>query len=155
MKKSFFLLLILALTFQMKAQPANCEFNRSFITIHFGTGNVRDVNTAVPLNYKRISGSCPNDGYYSYTAYTSDCFVGQWHTLDQDHTPGDVSGNMLLVNSSHDKGTFFTTTLNGFKSGTTYEFSLWLMNVCKVNSPCPFTLLPNITIQLQTFSQLE
>ncbi|MEO6330198.1 MAG: hypothetical protein ABIO55_14795, partial [Ginsengibacter sp.] len=152
MKKSFSLLLILAFTIQMKAQTTNCAFNRPFITVHFGTGNVRDVNTTVPDNYERISGSCPNDGYYSYTAYTTDCFGDQWFTLNEDHTPGDISGNMLVVNSSNDRGTFFNTTLNSFKGGTTYEFSLWLMNICKVSSPCPFTLLPNITISLQTLA---
>ncbi|MEO6455544.1 MAG: hypothetical protein ABIN97_15800 [Ginsengibacter sp.] len=150
MKESVFFLLILPFVLQLKAQPANCEFKQPVITIHFGAGNVRDLNTDVSGNYERIPGSCPNDGYYSYTPYTSDCFGDQWFTLNEDHTPGDISGNMMMVNSSHKIGTFFSITLNGLKGGTTYEFALWLMNVCKISSPCPFPLLPNITILLQT-----
>jgi hypothetical protein len=84
---------------------------RPVITIHFGSGNVRDLNTGALPNYQRISGSCPDDGYYTYTPYTRGCFNGQWFTLKEDHTVADVFGNMMLVNSSHSPGKFFTTTL--------------------------------------------
>lgn len=119
-------------------------------TMHFGSGNVRDVNTVEPPHYERVSGSCPDDGDYTYTAYTTDCFGGQWLALKEDHTPGDISGNMLLVNSAHTSGAFLTTTINDLKRNTTYELAMWLVNVCKINSPCPSILLPNITILLQT-----
>ncbi len=149
LKKLLFLLLILPFSFQPKAQPANCTFKQPVITIHFGTGNVGEVNT-VPSNYSRVISSCPTDGHYTYTSYTSDCFRGDWLTLPEDHTPGDVSGNMMLVNASPFSGKFLTTTINGLKSGTTYEFAVWLMNVCKPTDKCPFPLLPRITIQMQT-----
>jgi hypothetical protein len=57
---------------------------------------------------------------------------------------------MLVVNSSYSPGTFLTTTINGLKNGATYEFGVWLMNVCKISDKCPYPLLPNITIRLQT-----
>jgi hypothetical protein len=57
---------------------------------------------------------------------------------------------MMLVNAAHSSGTFLTTTINGLKSSTTYEFGAWLMNVCRISDKCPFPLLPNITIRLQT-----
>ncbi len=148
MRKLLFLLLILPFTFQLKAQPVNCTFKQPVITIHFGTGNIRDLNTTD--NYVRVTSSCPTDGHYTYTSYTSNCFRGDWLTLPEDHTPGDVAGNMMLVNASPASGTFLTTTIKGLKSGTTYEFGAWLMNVCKPSDKCPFPLLPNITIQLQT-----
>ncbi len=44
------------------------------------------------------------------------------------------------------------TTINGLKSSTTYEFAVWMMNVCKISDKCPYPLLPNITIRLQTLS---
>ncbi len=150
MKKLVFLLLLLPFTFQPKAQPANCTFKQPLITIHFGTGNVRDVNTAELSNYERVASSCPTDGHYAYTSYTGDCFRGDWLTLPEDHTAGDEDGNMMLVNASPESGTFLTTTINGLKSGTTYEFAVWLMNLCKPSDKCPFPLLPNITIQLKT-----
>jgi hypothetical protein len=57
---------------------------------------------------------------------------------------------MMLVNSSHRTGTFFSTTLDGLKGSTTYELGLWLMNVCRISDKCPFPLLPDITVRLQT-----
>ena len=140
----------LPFAFQSKAQSANCTFKKPFITIHFGTGKVNDLNTAMPSNYRRVESSCPSDGHYTYTSHTEDCFRGDWFTLSEDHTPGDNAGNMMLVNASPSSGTFLTTTINGLKSGTTYEFAVWLMNVCKISDKCPFPLLPRITVWLQT-----
>lgn len=151
MKQSVFLLLVF-FALQLKAQPSNCVLKQPVITIDFGSGYISDVNIVTPANYERVRKYCPNDGHYAYTPYTSDCFDAHWFTLDEDHTPGDVSGNMLLVNSSYDAGTFLKTTLNGLKAGATYEFAAWLMNVCKISSHCPFLLLPNLTILLQTGS---
>jgi hypothetical protein len=151
-KEPIFLLLSLVLFFQLKAQPANCIFKKPVITIHFGTGNVRDVNTAVLPYYERVPGYCPRDGHYVFTPFTSDCFSGDWLTLAEDHTPGDKSGNMLIVNSSYNTGTFLKTVISGLKGGTTYEFGVWLMNVCRISDKCPYPLLPNISITLQTAS---
>jgi hypothetical protein len=138
--------------FQAKAQLATWTFKEPVITIHFGTGNVRDMNTVMHYNYERVGSYCPTDGHYTYTSYTSDCFRGDWFTVTEDHTSGDVDGNMMLVNSSYNKGTFFRTALNGLKGGTTYEFSVWMMNVCKISDKCPYPLLPNITMWLKTLS---
>lgn len=135
----------------VNAQTGNCIFKPPVITVHFGTGkNVSDINTTRLRSYERVNFSCPPDGYYTFTSYTSDCFDGDWFTLPEDHTPGDVNGNFMLVNASYDVGPFFNTTLSGLKSNTTYEFGVWMMNVCRITDKCPFPLLPNITIQLKT-----
>jgi hypothetical protein len=149
-KGFIFLFLTLCFAFKPKGQPINCVFKKPVITIHFGTGNSRDVNTTGSFNYERVRSSCPTDGHYSYTPYTSECFSGDWFTIIEDHTAGDESGNMLLVNSSYRTGAFLTTTINGLKGGTIYEFGVWLMNVCKISEKCPYPLLPNISIFLQT-----
>ncbi len=143
---------MLSFVFRAEAQLLNCTLKKPVITIDFGSGIVRDVNTASLSNYKRVANYCPTDGHYTYTPYTSDCFRGDWFTLTEDHTIGDADGNMMLVNSSYDQGDFFTTTINGLKSSTTYEFGVWMMNVCKITDKCPYPLLPNITIRLQTLS---
>jgi hypothetical protein len=70
--------------------------------------------------------------------------------LTEDHKPGDIDGNMMLVNASRSSGTFLTTAINGLKRSTRYEFSVWMMNVCKPSDKCPFPLLPNIVIRLHT-----
>jgi hypothetical protein len=133
-----------------KAQEGDCTFKQPSVTIHFGAGPVRDLNTEPPPGYRRISNPCPKDGQYVYTPFTSDCFGGDWLTLPEDHTTADAAGNMLLVNASWSGGPFLKTTLNGLKSNTIYELGLWLMNVCKPSDKCPFPLLPVITIRLQT-----
>ncbi len=150
MKKLLFLMLILPLTLQLKAQSANCVFKEPLIAIHFGTGNVPDLNTQLASNYQRVATSCPTDGHYTYTSSTSDCFRGDWFTVSEDHTPGEAGGNMMLVNASRNSGTFLSTQINGLKTSTTYEFGIWLMNICRISDKCPFPLLPNITIRLQT-----
>jgi hypothetical protein len=132
------------------AQAVNCTFKPPFFHMHFGRGNVRDVNAQSLSLYTRVASPCPTDGHYSYVSSTSDCFRGDWHTLNEDHTPGDAGGNMLLVNSAYDQGVFLTTRVNGFVAGKTYEFAVWLMNVCRPSDKCPFPLLPNLTIHLQT-----
>jgi hypothetical protein len=145
-----YILLILIFAFESKAQKADCTLKKPQLTIHFGYGNVRNVNTVMSYRYERVSSYCPTDGHYTYTPYTSDCFSGDWYTLTEDHTSGDVGGNMLLVNSSPGSGMFLRTAIHGLKTGTTYEFAVWLMNVCKITDKCPFPLLPDITIYLQT-----
>ena len=150
MKPLVFLLFICAFRFTLKAQLTDCAFKQPHITIHFGSNNVGDVNTVMPSNYERVPAYCPTDGHYAYTPYTNDCFNGDWLTLTEDHTPGDVNGNMMLVNASPRSGTFLTTTLTGLDANTTYEFGAWIMNVCKISDKCPFPLLPDITIKLQT-----
>jgi hypothetical protein len=152
LKKLAFLLLLIVFSFLLKAQNAACNLKPPSLTIHFGAGNVTDVNNASLSNYDRTSGSCPRDGYYTYTSFTEDCFRGDWHTIVEDHTPGDNAGNMLVVNSSYSPGTFLTTTINSLKSGATYEFGVWLMNVCRISDKCPYPLLPNITIRIQTLA---
>jgi len=148
--KNLFFLLFIAFSFSLKAQPDKCTFKEALVTINFGTGIIGDRNLTELFNYRHVSGNCPTDGHYTYTSYTSDCFRGDWLTLNEDHTPGDVDGNMMLVNASPNSGTFLSTTISRLKSGTTYEFSAWFMNVCKPSEKCPFPLLPNITILLQT-----
>lgn len=132
------------------AQLGNCTFKPPFIRLHFGAGNVQDVNTASLAHYNRVASACPTDGHYAYMSAISNCFRGDWLTLTEDHTPGDVAGNMLLVNSAYNKGVFLTTNVQGFKSNTTYQIGVWLMNVCRPSDKCPFPLLPNLIIRLQT-----
>lgn len=150
MKKSFFLLIALAFIFHSAAQPADCTLKQPLVTINFGTGNIVDVNSVVPYNYERVSHYCPGDGHYTYTSYTGGCFLDDWLTLSEDHTPGDNGGNMMLINASHREGPFFSTRISGLKSSTTYEFAAWMLNVCKITEKCPFPLLPTITVRLET-----
>jgi hypothetical protein len=101
------ILIMLSFSFVSNAQPADCTFKPPQYTIHFGRGNVRDPNSGDLSGYRRISGSCPPDGFYAFASYTSRCFHDDWHTLLEDHTAGDVNGNMLLVNAAPFGGNVF------------------------------------------------
>lgn len=150
MKSLPFFIPVLALAISLSAQPPNCSFSKPAISIDFGSGNGSDI-TVVPLpNYQRVTGSCPTDGHYSYASGTSHCFSDDWHTLAEDHTPGDADGNMLLVNGAYHPGVFLQTTIAGLEGGAIYELGLWLMNLCKPTYKCPFPLLPNFSIRLET-----
>ncbi len=148
MKTLFFILLILS--FRGKAQTANCTFKPPIITIDFGSGYTGDLNTDAIHAYTQVMRSCPSDGHYAYAASMSDCFSGDWHTIEGDHTPGDVAGNMMIVNASYRYGEFLRTPVSGLEPGKMYEFGVWMMNVCRITEKCPFPLLPEITIRLET-----
>lgn len=150
-KKFGFILFVLPLAFISKAQPpGGCVLKPPQFTMHFGSGNVRDPNSSELSNYRRVSHYCPSDGYYSFASYTSGCFSDDWHTLSEDHTPGDVDGNMLLVNAAPRPGIFLSTPIGALKGNTMYELGLWLMNLCKPTRKCPTVLLPNLNILLET-----
>jgi hypothetical protein len=152
-RKLLLILTIPAFAFTSKAQRENCILKSPRVTIHFGAGGeVSASNNMVPGRYTRVNHYCPQDGFYAFTSHTSGCFRDDWHTLGEDHTPGDVNGNMLLINSSPSGGAFFKTTVEGLKPATRYEFSTWMINVCRITDKCPFPLLPDITIRLQTLS---
>ena len=151
MRLCVYLIVILSLAMQAQTQP--CAEKKIAATVSFGTGDaseIKEFNMSSPYGYRRIFGTCPSDGHYTYTPYTSDCFRGDWITLNEDHTAGDALGNMLLVNASYRSGEFFSTMVRGLKPLTKYEFSVWMLNVCKPSEKCPFPLLPNITIRLET-----
>lgn len=71
---------------------------------------------------------CPNDGEY-LIARGYGCYSDSWFLLSEDHTPGDVKGNMLIVNASEDPGEFYRQSVPGLCNGTTYEFSVWIINL--------------------------
>ena len=152
MKNVLLIACLLIFVRQSSGQTNNCVFKEAQVKIDFGTGFIDDANRFELDDYSQVSRSCPTDGHYAYTDFTSDCFRGDWQTLPEDHTAGDAGGNMLIVNSSYNPGTFFKTEINGLKNNTVYEFGVWMMNVCRITEKCPFPLLPNITIYVQTAS---
>jgi hypothetical protein len=150
LRKFGFIFIVLLNALFSKAQPGNCILKPPQITIHFGAGNVRDVTIGDLSYYTRVPGSCPSDGHYSLASSTSGCFSDDWHTISEDHTPGDVHGNMLLVNAGVEGAIFLRTPIAGLKSNTIYEIGFWLMNLCKPTKKCPTLILPNLTIRLET-----
>jgi hypothetical protein len=149
-KKPGIIFLFLLFAFVSKAQPGEGTLKPPAVTIDFGSGFIDDLNTADLYNYRRVAGFCPTDGHYSFASFTMGCFRDDWHTLSLDHTPGDNEGNMLLVNAAPDGGVFLSVPVNGLKTNTTYQLSLWVINLCRPTKKCPFLLLPSLSIRLVT-----
>lgn len=113
------------------------------VNFTFGSG----VNSGPPLppaviSMKYLTNSCPDDGEYTITNYTSNCFNGVWHAV-ADHT-GDPNGYFLLVNASYDPSIFYVQQVDGLCSGTTYQFSAWIVNIMNRQS-----IMPNITFNIE------
>lgn len=148
----FFFIITATLFFFKSAQGQQygCNFKAPVINIDFGTEDGKKEVTAVRSpNYNKVSCVCPNDGDYTYTSYTSDCFGGNWHTLAEDHTAGVVNGRMMVVNASEEPGTFFIKYISGLKPDTTYEFSVWLVNIC-ITGPCGTIYSRDISIAISS-----
>lgn len=103
--------------------------------------------------YTRLT-TCPNDGQYLIAPGLS-CNPDEWHPLSEDHTPGDTKGNMLIVNAAEETGEFFNQPVSGLCYGTTYEFSVWVMNLVNTsptngcNTLAPVALDPRVVMRVE------
>ena len=150
--RSFILCTLLYATLAVQAQPGDCVLkDPPVFHMHFGHGQVKDVNATEPPNYTRAQGDCPRDGEYTYSSSTPGCNNGDWFVLNEDHTPGDSDGNMMLVNAYPGGGVFLRYPITGLKENTSYEFALWLINVCRLYVCCS-DLSPDILVELRTVS---
>ncbi len=142
---------LLGLNTQLKAQICQGSLGDPIINITFGSGaNPGPSMPAATTNYQYVTTSCPNDGQYTLTNYTSKCFDSTWYTVE-DHTTDD-NGYFMLVNASFDPGQFYLDTVKGLCAGSTYEFAAWLVNVKKPVLCWGATTIinPNITFTIES-----
>ncbi|WP_170299182.1 gliding motility-associated C-terminal domain-containing protein [Larkinella terrae] len=119
----------------------------------FGTNG---ITTLLPeqIPYTYVTDGCPNDGQYAVrSSVDKTCYTSSWHGLAEDHTPDDVNGNMLVINPPY-KGSFYQQTITGLCSGTTYELSMWVVNLNLImpDGTCGLEVPhdPDITMQIET-----
>jgi gliding motility-associated-like protein len=124
------------------AQLCTGSLGDPVVNITFGTPT-RPSGYSATNAYQYWSTPCPNDGYYTLTTSTSNCWNGSWHTVSRDHT-GD-NGYFFLVNATFLPGDFFVTTVKGLCPNTTYEFASWMVNVMRQAG-----ILPNIRFRIET-----
>lgn len=137
--------LILLFPFLAKAQSCAGNFGDPVVNITFGSGT---SSGSIPFtNYTYTSVNCPVDGFYTVTSNTNACFGGNWHTILEDHTPGDSDGSMMLVNAANAPGEFYKQTITDLCPGTTYEFSAYVVNVLK---PTSAGIKPNLTFSIES-----
>ncbi len=111
--------------------------------VHINFGTPSSPQYVPPLaGYTFTSSTCPDDGFYTITDRTSNCFNNSWFTINSDRTGG---GSFLLVNATFTPGDFFLTRISGLCPGATYEFAAWLMNVITYPS-----IMPNLLFTIET-----
>ena len=141
------------ITFSLHAQLCSGSLGDPVVNITFGQGS----NPGPPLetgvtNYGYRSTGCPGDGFYGIGTSTVACFNDSWHTINEDHTPGDNNGYMMIINASNSPGVFYIDTVQGLCGGTTYEFASWILNVIKPSSCNSNSNRPNVTFLIETLS---
>lgn len=135
---------------ETNAQLCQGSLGDPVVNITFGSG----ANPGPPLgnltNYSYADHDCPADGFYTIGNSTNNCFNRTWHSLPEDHTPGDVNGYMMIVNASFNPGDFFVKTVDGLCPNTTYEFASWIYNVLQSFACNGNGIKPNITFTIET-----
>lgn len=132
-----------AIFHSLNTQVCTGSLGDPIVNVTFGAGpNFGAALSAGITNLQYSANSCPNDGQYTIANYTSGCFSNSWFTVT-DHT-GDANGYFMLINASYQPSDFYVQTINGLCSGTTYQFSAWVINVMKNAG-----IAPNITFSIE------
>jgi gliding motility-associated-like protein len=151
LKYFIFLLAILFTAAVTNAQLCTGSLGDPVVNITFGAGN--NPGPSLPqmvTNYTYASSACPNDGLYTIASSSPSCFNNSWQILNEDHTPGDANGYMMIVNASVNPGVFYLDTVRNLCGGTTYEFSAWLLNILRSSACSSNGITPNITFSIET-----
>ena len=140
-------------TVSVHAQLCSGSLGDPVVNITFGQGS----NPGPPLepgvtNYGYQSTGCPGDGFYGIGTSTVACFNDSWHTINEDHTPGDNNGYMMIINASNSPGVFYIDTVRGLCGGTTYEFASWILNMLKPSACSSNGNRPNVTFLIETLT---
>ncbi|MGR3809120.1 Ig-like domain-containing protein [Jiulongibacter sp. NS-SX5] len=108
----------------------------------FGSGAAENGPPLTETQYGYSNYTCfaPWDGFYSLTNNT-DCdgnggqtfqttqAYGWWQVLQEDHTPGDTDGYMMVVNAGYDPNIVIEKNITGLCPNTRYNFTAWLRNI--------------------------
>ena len=130
------ILFVISSSISLKAQLCSGSLGAPVVNITFGSGPTSPSNiSGFTTTYNYVASSCPLDGNYTIMSSSPYCFGGTWWTLNTDHTPNSVNGDMMIINASNAPSDFFIDTVSGLCSGTTYEFASWILNL-NVPSAC-------------------
>jgi hypothetical protein len=119
---------------------------------NFGTGTTPTSNPDVITTGLTYQASGPLAAEGTYRVINSTQQKPEWQ-LSEDHTPGDVDGQMLVINGQAE--TFYGHQVDrtqGFSQGN-YTVSLFIMNVDTLGTCGADALLPNINFRVEYLSQ--
>lgn len=150
--KFFLFFLWLFFVFSDQAFPQLCQgsLGDPVVNITFGTSSNPGTPGGSTTNYTYFPHDCPDDGYYTIASSTHECFNDSWYSLAEDHTPGDINGNMMIVNASYQPGDFFVKQVDGLCPNTTYEFAAWIFSLLRPHACQDTGIKPNITFNIET-----
>ncbi len=107
----------------------------------FGSGADENGPALLETQYGYSNYTCysPWDGFYSITNNT-DCdgnggrafsnqVVGSWDVLNQDHTPGDTDGYMMVINAGYTPNIVIEKLISNLCPNTQYNFTAWMRNI--------------------------
>ncbi len=129
-----------------------------------GLGNFIEIQAPATTTYLfRGEGSSPDDpsdmgdkikdNEYSITPQiTANVGYQNWARLAYDHTSGDGSGRMYVVNADYDPGTFYTVNRIQVSSNTLYSFSAWLANMNQDIASNNSAILPNVKFTIRNMN---
>ncbi|UFH56461.1 beta strand repeat-containing protein [Spirosoma sp. KNUC1025] len=107
--------------FQVTTVASNCG---DTFTETFGTGAVGSVGsplTGLTSYHQATSVRQVQDGEYTIVSRSQDSGYGTMF----DHTSGDGTGRMLMVNASYAKDIFYIRQFTGMVIGASYDLSIW------------------------------
>jgi hypothetical protein len=131
-----------------KAQ--GCPVQKEIFKLDFGTNaSPRHDFIMETSAYDRARGGCPDDGNYSISSFSRNCFEGRWLDGMSDHTPGDKQGRMLIFNASPDPKRLFNMPVKNLTGGRDYELSLSVANLLRRADNCSPNQ-PEIVVRIET-----
>lgn len=122
-------------SFDAYSQTGVCtSFGRPMASVDFGSGTARynTANLGFTTSFGIWNKAQTNDGTYSIVNSIPADFRVQNRNVwlsGFDHTSGDGTGYMMLVNADANRGTFYKATVNNLCVGGTYEFSSYMANI--------------------------
>ncbi len=143
--------LVTLCTISARSQVCTGSLGDAVVKVDFGSGT--GIGPALPASviaYNYVAQDCPNDGSYTIANNTNSCFSSTWYSYPEDHTPGDINGYMLIVNSSLSPNDFYVDTVRGLCPSTTYEFSAWITNLIKPTSCNGNPTPPNVRFTIES-----
>lgn len=147
----------------------NYEYRELTPAIQIGDGSYTIVNNLSPTA-STVTNAQKRNVCTLPAGHSQNCshrmFGGHWEIMG-DHTgsstpdgnppaaPGDEGGYMLVVNADYATSEAYRQTINGLCPNTSYEFSVWVRNVCTncgidINGTSTFQpgVYPNLTFAI-------
>ncbi|WP_114937339.1 gliding motility-associated C-terminal domain-containing protein [Mucilaginibacter endophyticus] len=113
----------------------------------FGAGSaqigpkINDGNFSTTYNYLP---SQPGEGDYTIANSTAGMYPESWLQTG-NHTPGQPNGYMMIVDATNTIDEFYKRTVKTLCPGTTYRFSIYVLNLMKTGG-----IKPDITFSVTT-----